>query len=82
MKDLFIVVQSMAIIQAVNTILFINLMSYHNALLSLLTLFYFLFLSRLFFLFTFKNKPDISFVHYKLEIYIVAVKISGKKMYI
>ena len=28
--------------------------------------------------FTFKNKPDISFVHYKLEIYIVGVKISGK----
>ena len=28
--------------------------------------------------FMFKNKPDISFVHYKLEIYIVGVKISGK----
>ena len=27
--------------------------------------------------FMFKNKPDISFVHYKLEIYIVGVKISG-----
>ena len=36
--------------------------------------------------FTFKNKSDISFVHYKLEVYIVGVKISGKnnlkKMYI
>ena len=29
--------------------------------------------------FTFKSKPDISFVRYKLEIYIVGVKISGKK---
>ena len=29
--------------------------------------------------FTFKNKPEISFVHYKLEIYIVRVKISGKE---
>ena len=75
----------MAITQAVNTILFINLMSYHNALLSLLTLFYFLFFlyqdysfTQIIQVFTFKNKPDISFVHYKLEIYIVGVKISGK----
>ena len=28
--------------------------------------------------FTFNNKPDIAFVHYKLEIYIVGVEISGK----
>ena len=39
---------------------------------------YLVVISLFFYLFTFKNKPDISFVHYKLEIYIVGVKISGK----
>ena len=80
----------MAIIRAVNTILFINLMSYHNALLShlvVISLFYQDYsFTQLIQVFTSKNKPDFSFVHYKLEIYIVGVNISGKnnfkKMYI